>query len=264
MDRKEAISLVLAEAYADNGLAMIARHGGDPGGERMERLLAAIRLLTNEIAAEDTLDRLLAYALLILRSEAPENANAAIKPTAASRSSYHQQLAELSLSITMLFEEWENWPEPESYMGRGLKDPPISKGAQTPPHEKFEGYRAGDLTYVVVVSTEALFPVRVARLGFNVVEVEPLSEELCHEVCADFLDDRLNRCFQSARGPTLARFGGSDERLGNFSRASGPELRLLPHHYATPTIQAIRTLHAENPQAWPLPTGAVYERWFKD
>jgi hypothetical protein len=66
------------------------------------------------------------------------------------------------------------------------------------------------------------------------------------------------------RLPPHARFGGCDERTVNAERASVQELRLLPYHYCTYTCDRIRQRNKENPELWPLPTGIVYERWFKE
>jgi hypothetical protein len=130
--------------------------------------------------------------------------------------------------------------------------------------DDFEGYRVGDITYCVDPETEGFFPVRVVRLGRAFLDVESLDDDLAEAVAAHFATGKENRRFVRPRLPAHARFGGFDERIVNAGRVSGQELRLLPVHYATYTNSAIRARNAENPAWWPLPTGAVYERWFKE
>ena len=130
--------------------------------------------------------------------------------------------------------------------------------------DDFEGYRAGDITYCVDPETQEFFPVRVVKIGRRFLDVESLDGELAEAVAPKFGMDPKNRHFVRPRLPNHARFGGCDERTVNAERVSGQELRLLPFHYATYTNRTIRQRHAENPERWPLPTGTVYERWFKD
>ena len=130
--------------------------------------------------------------------------------------------------------------------------------------DDFEGYRTGDITYCVDPKTQEIFPVRVVKIGRRFLDVESLDDELAEAVAPEFGADRKNRRFVRPRLPSHARFGGCDERVLNAERVSGQELRLLPCHYATFTNEAIRERNAENSSRWPLPTGAVYERWFKD
>jgi hypothetical protein len=61
----------------------------------------------------------------------------------------------------------------------------------------------------------------------------------------------------------MSRIGGCDERTVNTGRVSGQELRILPYHYWTHTGDAIIERNVIDPNKWPLPTGIVYERWFK-
>jgi hypothetical protein len=130
--------------------------------------------------------------------------------------------------------------------------------------DDFEGYREGDITYCVDPKTHEFFPVRVVKIGRRFLDVESLDDELADAVATEFRMDRKNRRFVRPRLPSHARFGGSDERTVNSERVSGQELRLLPFHYATYTNDTIRERHAENSVRWPLPTGIVHERWFKD
>ena len=130
--------------------------------------------------------------------------------------------------------------------------------------DDFDGYRVGDLTYCVDPATQEFFAVRVVKVGRAFLDVENLDGELTADVAAEFATEERNRRFVRPRLPANARFGGSDERLINSGRKSGPELRLLPCHYGTHTNRRIRERHAEDPSRWPLPTGAVFERWFRD
>lgn len=128
----------------------------------------------------------------------------------------------------------------------------------------FEGYRAGDVTYCVDPGAAGFFPVRVVKVGKRFLDVESLDDEFAEAVAPEFGTDRKNRRFVRPRLPSRARFGGCDERTVNAQRVSGQELRLLPFRYATHVNDIIKQHHAENPARWPLPTGIVHERWFKD
>jgi hypothetical protein len=128
----------------------------------------------------------------------------------------------------------------------------------------FEGYRVGDITYCVDPRAQAFFPVRVVKVGRGFLEVELTDDELACAVAHDFGTQQENRRFVRPRLPAVARFGGCDERLVNAERVSGRELRLLPVHYNTYTNDRIRERNAADPARWPLPSGTLYERWFKD
>ena len=130
--------------------------------------------------------------------------------------------------------------------------------------DEFQGYKLHDITYCVDPITKKFFPVRVVKIGRRFLDVIPLDDELALVVSPEFTVDERNRRFVSPKLPSFARFGGCDERIVNNERVSGQELRLLPYHYATYTGAAIKERHAEDPDRWPLPTGTVYERWFKD
>jgi len=133
-----------------------------------------------------------------------------------------------------------------------------------PPADEFEGYREGDITYCVDPAGDEFFPVRVVKIGRKFVDVESLNPELTTPVAPEFDADAANRRFVRPKLPPRARFGGCDERTVNTGRVSGEELRLLPFHYGTLTGRKIKDLHRQAPDLWPLPTGIVYERWFKD
>lgn len=128
--------------------------------------------------------------------------------------------------------------------------------------DEFDGYRLGDVTYAVDPATQDFFPVRVAKVGRRFVDVTPLGDDRAGGA-PEFLAEKSNRRFVRPKLPARARFGGCDERLVNADRAAGPELRLLPAHYATYTNRDIWRRHGEDPGRWPLPTGVVFERWFK-
>ncbi len=264
MNRNEATSIVLAEAFAENGSVMLAHQGDDPGFQRMETLISAINFLADDLSREDTLNRMLVSALFALGTQVPEDLQRSFSPTSESRASLFRQSLDLHIAVTELIEHWDNWPNQESFLTYKLQEPPSVDSPSDPVDEEFEGYRVGDITYCIVRQTESIFPVKVVRLGFNVIEVEGLSIDICRNACEPFLEDRLNRCFQSPGLPAAARFGGFDERPVNGARQSGPELRLLPYHYGTTTGEVIRQHHEADPDSWPLPTGTVFERWFKD
>lgn len=128
----------------------------------------------------------------------------------------------------------------------------------------FEGYREGDITYCVDPATDEFFPVRVVKIGRKFADVESLNSDLTTQVAPEFDTEKTNRRFLRPKLPPLARFGGHDERTVNAERVSGPELRLLPFHYATYTGDKIKQRNRKDSALWPLPTGIVYKRWFKE
>jgi len=130
--------------------------------------------------------------------------------------------------------------------------------------DEFEGYRLRDITYCIDPVTNRFFPVRVVMVERQSLVVEPLDIELSSLVSPELILESANRTFSRPKLPASSRFGGCDERVVNTNRVSGQELRLLPFHYGTYTGDEIKKLHASDPARWPLPTGTVYERWFKD
>lgn len=130
--------------------------------------------------------------------------------------------------------------------------------------ENFEGYHEGDITYCVDPTSDDFFPVRVVKIGRKFADVESLKFELTTRVAPEFDIEKKNRRFLRPRLPPHARFGGCDERTVNTERASSQELRLLPTHYGTNTGAKIKQCHKETPELWPLPTGIVCERFFKE
>lgn len=258
MNRKDAISLLLAEAFAENGLAMLALQGNDPGYQRLETLISAVNLLSDELTNEDSLDRKLVSALFTLGTLMQE-APSCFPPLVNARPSLFQQIADLHVAVTELIENWSNWQSVEMPKSQCVEP---TKLEETDEHEQLAGYRVNDVTYCVLEEPEDFFPVSISRLGFNVIEVQPYSVELCQTICEAFLKDRLNRCFSLPTLSPLARFGGSDPRPVNIWRTSGPLLRLLPCDYNTITTQRIKARHSEAPDQWPLPTGMVFDRWF--
>lgn len=127
----------------------------------------------------------------------------------------------------------------------------------------FEGYSLNDITYCLDAKTNEFFPVRVVKVGRNFLDVVAHNDEQAGRIAPEFLTDKKNRRFLRPKLPSHSRFGGCDERTINSARVSGQELRLLPYHYWTYTGNAIIERHASDPEQWPIPTGIVYERWFK-
>jgi hypothetical protein len=130
--------------------------------------------------------------------------------------------------------------------------------------DDFEGYRESDVTYCVDPATDEFFPVTVVKIGRQFVDVESRNADLTREVAPEFDNEQKNRRFLRPRLPPRARFGGCDERTVNAERVTGQELRLLPFHYGTYTGSKIKQRHKQDPELWPLPTGIIYERWFKE
>ena len=128
---------------------------------------------------------------------------------------------------------------------------------------EFDGYVEADITYAVAPGSDAFFPVKVVALSKHFLEVVALDVGLLSEAAPEFSAEPANRRFYRPTLPPSSRFGGYDERLVNSERASGAELRLLPTHYGTITGGLIRDKHLEDPERWPLPTGVLFDRWFK-
>jgi len=129
--------------------------------------------------------------------------------------------------------------------------------------EEFEGYCLDDITYCIDPKSNDFFPVRVVKVGRRFLDVVALNDELAVAIAPEFNAERKNRRFLRPKLPGAAQFGGFDERTVNAERGSGQELRLLPVHYWTHTGNAIIERNADDPATWPIPTGIVYERWFK-
>jgi hypothetical protein len=128
---------------------------------------------------------------------------------------------------------------------------------------KFEGYCLNDITYCVNPKTNDFFPVRVVKVGRGFFDVTAINDRLALAIAPEFNSERKNRRFVRPKLPNKSRFGGFDERTVNTERVSGDELRILPFHYWTYTGNAIIERHAGDAENWPIPTGIVYERWFK-
>jgi len=63
MTPTEARDLLLAESLAVDGVLIALRMGDDPGPERMGRLIAALRVIFDQLQGATVIDRELAYAL---------------------------------------------------------------------------------------------------------------------------------------------------------------------------------------------------------
>jgi hypothetical protein len=132
-----------------------------------------------------------------------------------------------------------------------------------PEADEFEGYRLNDITYCIDPRTKDFFPVRVVRIGRRFFDVVAFDDDLAKAIAPEFSRERKNRRFVSPKLPSMSRFGGCDERTINSGRVSCQELRILPYHYWTNTGDEIIERNLEDANKWPMPTGTVYERWFK-
>jgi len=128
---------------------------------------------------------------------------------------------------------------------------------------EFEGYRLDDVTYCIDPKTKDFFPVRVVKVGRRFLDVIGLDDDLSKAIAPEFNAEKKNRRFVCPKLPYMSRIGGCDERVVNSGRVSGQELRILPYHYWTYTGDAIIERNAKDSNKWPMPTGIVYERWFK-
>jgi hypothetical protein len=261
MDREQAMTLVLAEAFSENGLAMLAHEGDDPGWERISNLIAALGFLTDELADEDVFGREFVSALFALGNHVPELMRARSPDSPGFRPSLYEQAGELTIAVSALIENWSHWPDPKTHPLRTYEfETPAEATGESSRIERVADYALGDITYCVIARTTEFFAVRIARLGNGYLDVQLLGEPA--SAPAEFMEDDANRRFYFPALSPHSRFGGEDERLVNSQRASGPELRLLPVHYLTTTLNLIRERHAADPDHWPLPTGLLLERWF--
>jgi hypothetical protein len=71
----EARQLILNEGIGERGIVVLIRMGDDPGPERMQRLLDALRVQFTELGDSQTIDRQLAYALFGLANHVEANIN---------------------------------------------------------------------------------------------------------------------------------------------------------------------------------------------
>jgi hypothetical protein len=128
---------------------------------------------------------------------------------------------------------------------------------------EFEGYCLNDITYCIDPKTNDFFAIRVVKVGRKFLDVVSLNDRLTLTIAPEFNTEQKNRRFICPKLPNISRFGGFDERIVNAERESGQELRILPFHYWTDIGNAIIERNADEPEVWPIPTGIVYDRWFK-
>ena len=263
MNRDQAMTIVLAEAFSENGLAVLVHDAREPGWERINNLIGALNYLANQLADDDCFGREFVSALFSLGNDVPDLLRAFHPDGPLFRPSLYDQASDLTVAVSNLIENWNNWPDYETHPLRAYNfQTPSENGAGPTRIERVGGYAVGDITYCENADTIDCFPVRVERLGNGYLDVVPLGGAT--SMCAQFVEDNANRRFFLPVLTPGARFGGCDERMANSERKSGPELRLLPQHYATTTRNLIRERHATDPVRWPLPTGLIFDRWFHD
>jgi hypothetical protein len=262
MDRKKAIAHVLTEAFSETGIAFQAEQGEFPSRERLNGLAATLAFLMAELADEDSFSREFVSALFILGNRVPDLIKSRPPEEVNACPSLYEQAGELTVAVTALIENWNHWPDLETYEFSPIPfKANLEKSEKASPSEQVGGYCTGDITYCVTPNTPDCFPVRVERLGNGYLEVRLLTDE--NNAPPEFLNDASNRRFFYPALSPGARLGGEDERLVNSQRKSGPELRLLPVDYASTTLDLIWERHVADPNRWPLPTGLLFERWFQ-
>jgi hypothetical protein len=263
MKREYAMTIAFAEAFSENGLATLMENGEDPGWERINNLIGVFAFLANELADEDSFSREFVSALFVLGNRVPDLMRRRHPEGVNFRPSLYDQADELTIAVTALIENWNHWPDWETYELRTYQfETPPENSAEDSPFENVGGYLVGDVTYCVIPNAMDCFPVRVDNLGIGYLDIVPMVDE--GSTYAKFMREASNRRFFYPALSPGARFGGEDERLVNSERKSGPELRLLPVDYATKTLDLIRERHAADPLRWPLPTGLIFEQWFRD
>ncbi len=111
MTKAEAVALVIGEAGAQ-GIIQVVRRGEDPGAERMHQLVAALRVLFNELEGEIALKRELAAALFSLGSDLPLTISTwANKGHVWRRGLMENEIYEMLLGVQSIFDD--RWFEPQ-------------------------------------------------------------------------------------------------------------------------------------------------------
>lgn len=106
MSRQTALQeLVLHEATSMDGIVVLIRMGQDPGRDRMQRLIGALKELDDILRGQTTLDRRLAYAFWALATYVEQNIHSWVRegrqwpPELA-----NEELVDLLISVEYLFE----------------------------------------------------------------------------------------------------------------------------------------------------------------
>ncbi len=69
MDADAAHKLVVDEGLGEEGIVLLTRIGEDPGPQRMDQVVQALRVLTEHLKGEEKIDRRLAHAAYCLASD---------------------------------------------------------------------------------------------------------------------------------------------------------------------------------------------------
>ncbi len=114
MNPEDALVLIISEARADgDGLLVGIRNGEDPGVERMQRLISALKIVFHALNGQAELDRHLAAALYTLGSDVPLTISSlASKGQIWRRGFMEDEVYELLMGVQSIFED--KWLHPES------------------------------------------------------------------------------------------------------------------------------------------------------
>lgn len=112
MTKEEAVALVMTAAgTGGDGILSVVRQGEDPGPERMHQLIAALRVLYDELEGEIALKRELAAALFSLGSDVPLTISAwANRGHVWRRELMEKEVYEMLLGVQSIFDD--RWFEP--------------------------------------------------------------------------------------------------------------------------------------------------------
>lgn len=115
MNPVDAVALIISEARTSgDGLLASVRQGEDPGAERMQQLILALRTVFQSINGQAELDRHLAAALFTLGSDVPLTISSlATKGQSWRRGFMETEVYELLMAVQSIFEDkWLGAEEP--------------------------------------------------------------------------------------------------------------------------------------------------------
>lgn len=109
MSEAEAIALIISEA-GDGGDSLLSnvRNGGDPGAERMRRLVSALAVVFHSLGGRGEIDRRLAGALFTLGSDVPLTISSLANRGHVWRKGFmEEEVYELLVGVQSIFEDRE-------------------------------------------------------------------------------------------------------------------------------------------------------------
>ena len=114
MERKKAIELVLAEAFAESGLGALVENSSHLSVERIEALKSSLGFLVGELANDDVFDRQFVSALFVLGNTVPDLLKSINPKSPGYRYTFRKDADDLTILVSALIENWDNWPDWET------------------------------------------------------------------------------------------------------------------------------------------------------